>query len=427
MNPRIRTSALALLAGGALAFTGCSAGGTADDGTTEITFVGADPAEAFEPLIAAFEAQHPDISVEYQNIPFDQYNNVIQQRVGAKDPSIDVLLVDAGASASMASRGWLADLSELRDQADENSIAASVEQSVWDDELWALPFWTSAQYLYYNADLLEAAGVEPPTADGERWTWEQVVDAGKQAQAAGAEYGLLFDQTDRYYQLQPLAESAGGGSGATGPDLLTADITNEGWQRSMDWYASLFADGVAPRGIATDQMNVLFASGKSAFFVGGPWSVDPISKGEPPISYGVAKNPMFEGGTPAMSTGSWSIGVSAATDELEAATAFAEFASLDPEGNAAAVEQIIIPPTNLSAFDAYIERLDQTDEPNTAGMGQLTLSELQDAAVSRPNTVGFTQMQDVMGRAFADIRNGQPVDETLQKAQDELQGLWDRL
>lgn len=424
MNRSPRITALAAAAATVLALTACSGD---DDSDTAITFVGADPAEAFAPLIEAFEAEHPEYSVEYQTIPFDQYNNVIQQRVGSQDPSIDVLLVDAGAAASMASRGWLADLSELREEAEASSIQAAVDQSVWDDKLWALPFWTSAQYLYYNTGLLEAADVETPSADGERWTWEQLTEAAALAQDAGAEWGLLFDQTDRYYQLQPLAESLGGGSGATGEELLTADVTNDGWQQAMDWYASLFADGLAPRGVATDQMNVLFASGESAFFVGGPWSVEPISNGEPPIDYGVAPVPTFEDGTPAMSTGSWSIGVSSATDAPEAATAFAEFASLDSVGNAAAVEEIVIPPTNTDAFDAYIARLDESDAPNTEGMGDLTLRELQDAAVSRPNTVGFTQMQDVLDRAFADIRNGEPVAETLAAAETELQGLWDRL
>lgn len=424
MNRSSRITALALAAATAGALTACSDG---DEGDSAITFVGADPAEAFAPLIDAFEAEHPEYDVEYQTIPFDQYNNVIQQRVGSQDPSIDVLLVDAGTAASMASRGWLADLSDAREEAEATSVQASVDQSVWDDRLWALPLWTSAQYLYYNTELLDAAGVEPPTADGERWTWDQVTEAAAAAQAAGSEWGLLFDQTDRYYQLQPLAESLGGGSGATGDDALTADVTNDGWQQAMQWYADLFADGLAPRGVATDQMNVLFASGDAPFFIGGPWSVEPISQGEPPIDYGVAPVPMFEGGTPAMSTGSWSIGVSSATDVPEAATAFAEFASLDPAGNAAAVEEIIIPPTNTEAFDDYIGRLDDSDAPNTEGMGDLTLRELQDAAVSRPGTVGFTQMQDVLDRAFADIRNGEPVAETLAAAEEELQGLWDRL
>ena len=408
-----------------------SDGATGADTSTEvqaITFVGTDPVEAFQPLIDAFHAKNPDIEVSYQNIPFDQYNNVIQQRVGSGDASIDVLLVDAGAVGSVASKGWLKDLTALQNKVNETSYPAAAKQNDWDGKMWALPMWTSAQYLYYNKTLLDAAGIAHPSIQSsDRLTWEEVTDLATQAKEAGAEWGLLFDQTDRYYQLQPLSESAGGGSGAAGEDLLTVDITNDGWIKAMTWYGELFEKGLAPRGIATDQMSQLFASGKAAFFVGGPWSVYPITEADNIIDFGVAPHPYFDGGTPAMSTGSWAIGVSSSSDAPDAAQRFAEFASLDPEGNAAAVAKIIIPPTNNDAFDDYITRLDTFHEPNTTGMGELTVSELSIAAVNRPNTLGFTQMQEVLGNAYADIRNGLPVEETLRKAQEELQRQWDRL
>lgn len=317
-------------------------------------------------------------------------------------------------------------MSEYLPAVEENSVPASIEQSMWDGKLWALPMWTSAQYLYYNSDLLEAAGVEPPNQT-DRWTWEQITDAAKAAQDAGAEWGLLFDQTDRYYQLQPLSESAGGGSGVTGGAQDTIDVTNEGWVRSMTWYADLFADGLSPRGVTTDQMSAMFGSGQAAFFVGGSWSLTPITENNTGFDYGVALNPYFEGGTPAMSTGSWSVGVSAHSDNTDAAKAFAEFVSQDVDGNKAITEVILTQPTHVDAFEDFTARVEEVDPPNTDGMGSMTLVELQEAAVSRPNVIGFTQLQDVLGRAYADIRNGQPVEQTLQNAQAELQGLWDRL
>jgi multiple sugar transport system substrate-binding protein len=425
---RTTTAFVALGAATVLVLAGCSASpsGDASDGPSEITMIGADPAEVFQPLIDAFEEANPDITVSYQNVPFDQYNNVIQQRVGDGDTGVDVYLADAGAIGSLATRGLLTDLSEYRDQVQGTSLAAAAEGNEFEGKLWALPMWTSLQYLYYNKDLLDAAGVPYPSVD-ERLTWEEITEQATAAQAAGAEWGLLFDQTDRYYQLQALTESAGGGSGATGEDLLTADVTNEGWVRAMTWYGDLFANGLAPRGIETDQMSQLFAAGSAAFFIGGPWSLNPIKEADTPINLGLAPNPKFEGGTPAMPTGSWNIAISPATDSLEASKRFIEFASLDPEGNAISAQEVIIPPTNTDSFDAYIEKIDAEFPPATDGMGALTLSELETAAVNRPNSPGFTQLQDVLGRAYADIRNGQDVVATLEAAQEELQSLWDRL
>ncbi|MDR1214075.1 MAG: extracellular solute-binding protein [Propionibacteriaceae bacterium] len=416
---------------GALTLTGCAASDgdptPPTGGKVEITFVGTDPAEDLAPLLEAFMAEREDIAVNYENIPFDQYDNVIQQRVGGGDAGIDVLLVDAGAAAAYASRGLIVDLTDDLAEAQASSIPAAVEQSWWQDKLWALPFWTSATYLFTNKDLVEAAGLEPPTAAGERWTWEEVVDAAGRAQAAGAEYGLLFEQVDLYYQMQPLVESAGGGSGAKGADLLTADLANPGWIEALEWYGQLFADGVSPRGVDANQTANLFAAGQAAFFIGGPWAIYTLTEPERPIDYTVAANPYFKGGSPAMATGSWSIAVSSSSDAAEAAHAFVRFASLTTPGNAASVARIIIPPTNQAAFDDFIARIDQADAPHTAGMGELTLSELRQAAVNRPNTVGFTQLTDVVGRASSDIRNGSAVEPTLRRAQAELQSLWDRL
>lgn len=398
----------------------------ASDEPVTITMIGADPIENFEPVIAAFQEKNPNITVEYQNVPFDQYNNVIQQRVGGKDPEVDVYLADAGAIGSLADRGYLLDLSEYADRVADSSLAAAGEANVYQGKTWALPMWTSLQLLYYNKDLLDAAGIDYPGATSDdRLTWEQVTADATAAQEAGATWGLLFDQTDRYYQLQALPESAGGGSGATGDELLTADVTNDGWQKSMSWYGSLFADGLSPRGVDTGQMGQLFNDGDAAYFVSGPWSIGGIR--ETDINYGIAPHPYFEGGTPAMPTGSWNIAISPASDAVEASKKFIEFVSLDAEGNDLSASKVIIPPTNVESFDGYIERADVLDEPTTDGLGALTLSELETSAVNRPNSPGFTQLQDVLGRAFADIRNGADVATTLEQAQEELQGLWDRL
>ncbi len=409
-----------------LAVPGSSVVAQDDAEPVTITFITADPESQYAPLIEAFEAENPDITVTYQNVPFDQYNNVIQQRIGSKDPGIDVYLADSGAVGALAERGLLVDLSEFADQVRATAVPAAIEGNFYEGKMWALPMYTSLQYLYYNKALLDAAGVAYPSQT-DRMTWEQVTEDAKAAQTAGAKWGILFDQLDRYYQLQALPESAGGGSGAAGDDLLTADVTNDGWVRAMDWYGSLFEDGLAPRGVSTDQMSLLFAAGQSPYFIGGPWSLINILDEETPIDFGLAPHPMFDGGTPAMPTGSWNIAISPATDDLEASKKFIEFTSIDVVGNALAAQEVIVPPTNIESFDNYIAKMDEWHPPNTDGMGALTLAELKTSAVNRPNSPGFTQLQDVLGRAFSDIRNGEDVEGTLQAAQDELQRLWDRL
>ncbi|MFD2795216.1 extracellular solute-binding protein [Promicromonospora vindobonensis] len=412
----------------AAGLTACSGATGADGGPVSITFLTADPQKNLQPAIDGFEKANPNITIEYEYVPFDQYNNLIEQRIGSGDAGVDVYAVDSGAVGALANKGYLEDLTDdFGDQVASEALPATAEANTFDDRLWSVPMWTSAQFLYYNKDLLDEAGVPYPSSDvSDATTYQELLENGKKAQASGAKWGLLFDQINRYYQLQPVIESAGGGSGVTGDDLLTADLANEGWVEAMTWYAQLFEDGVAPRGVATEQMPALFASGQAAYIVSGPWQAT-ANAAEGKVNYGVAANPVFEGGEPAMSTGSWNVGINPATDEMEASKALVEYLGLTKDGNTASAEAGGIAPTFTASFDGFVKGLDERDAPNTTGMGALTSEQLNTIAVNRPNSPGFTQMTDVTGRAFEDIRNGQDVEDTLSGAQDELQGLWDRL
>jgi multiple sugar transport system substrate-binding protein len=428
MRKSYRYIAVALAAATIAATAGCSAssgGGDAESGT--VTLLMADPQENVQPALDAFAKAYPDITVEYEYVPFDQFNNLIEQRVGGGDDSVDVYAVDSGAVGSLASKGYLVDLTDdFADKVASDSLPATADANTFDGKLWSVPLWTSLQYLYYNKDLLDAAGVPYPSQNlDEAATYQQLLEDSKKVQAAGATWGLLFDQINRYYQLQALIESAGGGSGVTGEDLLTADLNNEGWASAMDWYSKLFADGVAPKGIATEQMAPLFATGQAAYIVSGPWQIAQNMKEG--VNYGVAANPIWDGGEGAMSTGSWNLGINPATDNLEASKTLVEFLGLTHDGNSAAAEVTGTSPTFNASFDEFVSGLDARDGEHTAGLGALSSDQLNNIAVNRPNSPGFTQMADVTGRAFEDIRNAQDVKTTLDGAQTELQGLWDRL
>lgn len=424
----LRSAAVAAGVLAALTLTGCSGSGDASSGHTTINFMAADPQKSYQPVIDGFEKANPGVTVKFTYVPFDQYNNIVSQRIGGKDAGIDVYVADTGTIGELASKGYLTDLTDLKSQSEKASLPAAVKANVFDGKLWALPMWTSQQYLFYNKDLLTKAGIPFPSADPDhRMTYEQLLDDAKKAKAAGATWGFIFDQIDRYYQLQPLAESAGGGSGATGEDLLKADVTNAGWTKAMDWYSQLFSSGVAPRGNGAQQMVQVFAGGQAAFMVSGPWQITTNVQAKPPVDFGVAPNPLFEGGKPTMATGSWNIGINPASTHRDAALDFIKYVSLSSEGNTKSTQVTGITPTNLKSFDAWIAKEDAIAPPSTTGVGALTLEELKNVAVNRPNSPGFNQLQDVLGRAFSDIRNGQDVDATLKNAQSELQSNWDQL
>ena len=183
----------------------------------------------------------------------------------------------------------------------------------------------------------------------------------------------------------------------------------------MTWYASTFESGLSPRGITAEQTTPLFAQGSTAFFAGGPWNAPLFDEAK--VEYGVAPFPMFEGGEPASSTGSWATGVSPFSDAQDAAKEFIAYMTTNPTGAWEVNSRNI--PVQQDAFEKYLTTTRAKGETATQ-LASIVESELETGAVSRPTTTAFVDFEAVMNEAFADIRNGSDPEERLQDASDEL-------
>jgi multiple sugar transport system substrate-binding protein len=287
---------------------------------TTLNFVAEAATMVYAPVIEAFEKANPGIKVQYQQIPFEDLNAAIQSRVGAGDSSIDVFAADTPRIPAFASKGYLMDLEAFRAKI-EAAVPNKVAQGevMYKGKFYAFPMWTSTQLLYFNRDLLKKAGLpEPSPKQADRLTWEQFVDQARKAKAAGAKFGWTFQQVYRYYQLQPLFESAGAGPGLTGKDLLTPDITNDKWVKTAAWYGQQFAEGLSPRGVSPNQTYDLFINGEVAYYITGPWAISRFDAAKT-LDYGVAPMPYFAGGKPVTPTGSWSLAINPHAANMEAA------------------------------------------------------------------------------------------------------------
>ena len=388
--------------------------------TVTLNFLTAEKEETIAPLVEGFEKLHPEIDVVHTTVPFDSMNATIEARVGGQDSSIDVFLVDSPRIPAMANRGYLLNLNEYREQAD--AVANDVAMGIisYQGDIYALPAWTSTQLMFYNKDALDAAGIPyPGSSQEDRLTYDEVVEQAKQAQAAGTRYGFILEQIDRYYQLQPLFESIGAGPGLTGDDMLTPDITNPKWVEAAEFYASLFESGVSPRGISPDQISSTFTSGDVAFYVGGPWNFAAFNATED-LNYGVAPVPYFEGGKPVVPTDSWAVAISPYAAHPEEARLFIEYLSLNPEGALLSVQNNPIPPVNEDAYATYIDGIAALNPEVGPAAKEIMTYELAENSVSRPRSIGYVAFEEIMNRAFSDIRNGAAVQATLEQAQQQL-------
>jgi ABC-type glycerol-3-phosphate transport system substrate-binding protein len=148
-------------------------------------------------IIASFEAQNPDISIQVEPYLFRQLFETIEVRMKGQDKDVDLLSVDAPLVASYSLRGFLAPLDQYFSQTDipKTWIAASWQAGIYNHQFMAAPLNSSTQFMFINRRLFRDAGIELPKglAPGEnvtydhmsqiavndRWTWDQVIDAAR--------------------------------------------------------------------------------------------------------------------------------------------------------------------------------------------------------------------------------------------------------
>lgn len=435
MHTQMRRTSIvaAALAAGAMLLAGCSAAGSTPE--EELTIPSTDPTatikvvsilgldtDNMQPVIDAFEEAHPTITIDYEAVPFDSLASTIETRVSNKGGDPDVYWADQPRISAIASRGQALDISSAFAEYKDVFDPSAYDAGVFDDKLYGLPIANSTQLLYYNKTLLDQAGIAYPSASVEdRMTWDDLTPNAAKAQTAGAQYGLVFGQVDRYYQLEPLPVSLGGSAGATGDGNLTPDITSDAWVEAFDWYGKLFADGISPRGVSADNSNADFLAGKTAYMVQGPWLLPDLQASD--IEWGVAAHPVFNDGEPVTPTGSWSLAINPFSKEQQASAIFLKWMAIDDGAGYIKYRSNPELPANIDGKADYFEKEVFSSEEGKKAADIINF-ESSNTAVNRLQTVGYLEFEEIVNRAFADIRNGTDASQALDDASEELTTAW---
>ncbi|HME77387.1 MAG TPA: sugar ABC transporter substrate-binding protein [Mycobacterium sp.] len=128
-------------------------------------------AKAYRQSFAAFTRMHPDIEVHTDVVSYSTYFNTLRTDV-AGGSADDIFWISNAYLSEYADSGRLMDIGEnLRTSAAASWEPSVVEQFTRMGTLWAVPQLTDAGIaLYYNADLLAAAGVNPADLAALRWS-----------------------------------------------------------------------------------------------------------------------------------------------------------------------------------------------------------------------------------------------------------------
>lgn len=256
-------------------------------------FTGGDR-QAYEDLIKKFNDTHPDIQVDYQLQPWDSIAQKLPTAiVSGTGPDLATPDYNVATLQQYVANGLALPLDKLVGDGETQVAPGALPQTVVDSfsvdgKLYAAPANYATLMLYYNKDLLAAAGIATPPA-----TMAELQDAAVKLSDGQGQYGIALAD-NATIQMWPVLIWADGG------DLIANNCSALGDAKTIatveSWSALIRDKKISPAGLTGQDADNLFAAGKAAFEINGPWAAGQY-KGAG-VNFDVAPVPVGASGTP---------------------------------------------------------------------------------------------------------------------------------
>jgi multiple sugar transport system substrate-binding protein len=334
------------------------------------SFYPLDKVSGWTGLVSAFKAVHPDVEIEVQVTPFDQYLQKLTSQIAGGD-SPDIAGVENTPFPQFVKRNILEDLTPYLAKTTDFNLnkffPALIDRYTVGGKVYGIPYDAQPRaMMFYNPALLEKAGVKAPT---DQWTWDDLKAAAlKMTSSEGGQpqYGLC------------MASSVGeswtsflyGGGGALVDDVKmptkslidqpqAVDATNFYLglmykDKSMPTVQSLEAMGDPGQGCKT-----LFLNGRAAMMIGGMWLAVETPQEFKDLGVKVALEPVRDVASRVYATGGTAYAILGASKNKDLAWEFiTQF--LGKTGYEAAYKEAklgaIYPPAHVPSFEWYAQQ-----------------------------------------------------------------------
>lgn len=350
--------------------------------------------------------------VDFVPLPADasQQREQLVRRLAAEDSDIDIIGMDVIWTAEFAEAEWI--LPWPRETAGEvaaNRLGPPVESARYDGRLWAVPFTTNAQLLWYRTDRVD----RPPE------TWAEMIHMAEEL----GEVGTIEAQGERYEGFTvffvSLLASAGGSVLEEGEATdfgaavaLPREPTLDALRVMRKLATSPAADPSLPRA-REDQARLAFEAGGASFMVNYTFVWPSARRNAPEVAehMGWARWPAVAPDRPSRVTvGGINLAVGAYSRHPELAFRAAECIA-SPENQRLAASQGGLPPTIESLYD-------EEEVRETFPFADLLRETLRDA-VQRPRTPLYTDVSLAISHTLHPMSEIRP-EEDLQRLRDAL-------
>jgi len=327
-------------------------------------------AQAFSEMVTAFQASEGGkwsyVSVEYDAKPFAELFPAIERAV-ATDSNIDLIQADGPDVKHFAYNGVLYDLTDSF-TADEMAQWApqSIAEGSMNGRFYGPPEVQSCQLMWFNKDMLDAAGID--YSDSAGWTYGadgtglanwQKLTVDEDGDGTPEVFGLQTNGPWDYFQhIAPRSNGAPGsptyeGIGDDGITFVGYFDTPEAVEAYQFYQDMVYEYNV----MSSEQLTNQMLSGLAATAIYQDMIIGTQRDQFPEFNMGGIEPPYFE--TPLCQTGSWHYGIAANTQHFEEALAFVKFASSD-EGAQFIWKYKNQLPANINLYNS----IDEFSDPN---------------------------------------------------------------
>ncbi len=232
-------------------------------------------------FVPKFTEAHPEIDLTVEIVSWNDLYTVVANRI-TNDNAPDILNIDTFADYVPD------DLLMPAEEYTSDELKAKIIPSFWDaNELdgtvWALPILASVRALFYNKDILEAAGVEVPT------TWDEVKEACAKIQAYDPDiipWSLDVSSDEGQAAFAYYTVNNGGGFMKDGEWILNCEENVE----ALNFIKEMVDAGYCypdPMNATRYPQQDAFAAGSLAMMI-GPCNLYDIASG---VNFGIANIP----------------------------------------------------------------------------------------------------------------------------------------
>lgn len=380
-------------------------------------------AKLLQKMIDEFNASHPDIVVSKDSGGANSDQMLQKVTAGLQaDNYPDIAYIYGSDLANLAKGDQLMNLSDAIDNGEidwDRFVDAGKAAVTVDGEPRAVPAFIDNLAVVYNKKIFDEAGVPYPKPD---WTWDDFLATAKKLNdtdkgIAGFGWPGTGDE-DTTWRIWPLVNQAGGeilnedgdGVGFEGePGIKALDVVQ---QAAED--GSVYIDSTS----GAERMQQLFASGKMAMNIAGPYSLpEYVDAG---VDYGVVPLPSFGGEhTTIAGPDTWAV-FDNGSDRSKAAIEFLNWFS-EPKQQLEWIDEAGSLPLTKD-----VEKAPGFDKWENSLVGLKEYVENTKLARTRPTIPQYPQISQAMGKAVSEVLYGKAspedaLDEAVQASNQELQ------